>query len=47
VLPVRALADPEPFEPMVSRTFPLSQATQALEAMERRETIKSTIVFGE
>ena len=38
-------ANPEPFEAMVSRTFPLDQATQALEAMEKREAIKSTIVF--
>lgn len=38
-------ANPAPFEEMVARTFSLDQATQALEAMEKRETIKSTIIF--
>lgn len=36
---------PDSFEGMIPRTFALDQATDALEAMESREVIKSAIVF--
>ena len=39
--------NPGQFEAMVTHKFPLEQATEALEAMQSREAIKSAIVFPE
>ena len=38
-------SDPSPFEGIVTRTFTLDQATEALRAMEERKVIKSALVF--